>query len=117
MNISPSFIAKIKAQLLARKAELQRLLSGANQQASDAQVKDVADEALTTSIETLQSSLAQSEVEELNQIESALMRIEHGEFGLCIDCGEPIAEKRLEYSPFSARCIVCQEELENMHYL
>jgi len=109
-----AFLSKIREALLKRKKELQALLSGANQQpSSDSQVKDVADEALSTAMDSLQSSLTQSEVEELNQIESALARIEHDEFGICIDCGDEIAEKRLEYSPFSARCIVCQEELEH----
>jgi len=109
---STSFIEKMKKKLLDRKAELQEILTGANQIVNDTQVKDSGDEALTASMDTLQSSLTHTEVEEFNEINSALSRIEHNEYGLCIDCGEPIAEKRLEHSPFSARCLICQEELE-----
>lgn len=115
MSNNVVFTRKMKENLLKRKAELQEILSGANQIVSDTQVKDSGDEALTASMDNLQSSLTQSEVEELNQINAALSRIEHTEYGLCIDCGEAIAEKRLEHSPFSARCIVCQEELEQSH--
>ena len=114
MSKNAAFTNKMKESLLKRKAELQALLSGANQSVSDSQVKDSGDEALTASMETLQSSLTQSEAEELNQINSALTRLDHSEYGLCIDCGEAIAEKRLEHSPFSARCIICQEELEHL---
>jgi len=114
VSTSSAFTTKMKENLLKRKADLQALLSGANQVVSDTQVKDSGDEALTASMETLQSSLTQSEVDELTQINAALTRIEHGEYGLCIDCGEMIAEKRIEHSPFSARCIVCQEELEHL---
>jgi len=104
----------MRASLLKRKLELREILLGANQQVSDTQVKDSGDEALSAAMDTLQSSLTQSEVEELNQIDAALSRIERDEFGLCTDCGQNIAEKRLIHSPFAARCIVCQEELENM---
>ncbi|MDQ5941024.1 MAG: DnaK suppressor protein [Candidatus Dependentiae bacterium] len=112
MSKTNSFIEKMKKNLLARKVELQAILTGSNQIVNDTQVKDSGDEALTASMDNLQSSLTHTEVEELNEINSALSRIEHNEYGLCIDCGETIAEKRLEHSPFSARCIVCQEELE-----
>jgi DnaK suppressor protein len=102
----------MKTNLLKRSTELRASLSGANQQVSDMQVKDSGDEAVSTSMDSLQSSLTQSEVEELNQIEAALARIERDEFGICIDCGEKIIEKRLIHFPFAARCIICQEEVE-----
>ena len=69
-----------------------------------------------TTVSTKASKAELVEVEEVNQIDAALSRIERNEFGLCIDCGQNIAEKRLLHSPFSARCIVCQEELENMSH-
>ncbi len=113
MSKNTEFTSMMKASLLKRKIELREILLGSNQQVSDMQVKDSGDEALSSAMDTLQSSLTNAEVEELNQIDAALSRIDRGEFGLCIDCGETIAEKRLQHSPFSARCIVCQEELEN----
>lgn len=44
---------------------------------------------------------------ELRRIEGALARIEEGEFGYCVQCGEPIARKRLELDPTSPTCIAC----------
>lgn len=38
---------------------------------------------------------------------AALVRLEQGEYGACEDCGEWIAEKRLELDPAAAKCISC----------
>lgn len=47
---------------------------------------------------------------ELKRIESAFQRIEEGEFGYCVSCGEEIALKRLEADPTTPLCIDCAEE-------
>ena len=38
---------------------------------------------------------------------AALDRIETGDYGFCGDCGEPIAEKRLEIDPAITLCVSC----------
>ena len=43
----------------------------------------------------------------LQRIESALTRLQNGEFGLCIICGEDIQESRLKYDPTIPTCIAC----------
>lgn len=48
----------------------------------------------------------------LKAIEAALLRCDHGHFGFCEECDEPIAPKRLEYDPTVTCCIRCAEELE-----
>lgn len=45
----------------------------------------------------------------LMQINGALERIEHGEFGICLECEEPISPKRLAAAPWAAYCLHCQE--------
>jgi DnaK suppressor protein len=40
-------------------------------------------------------------------IQQALKRIEEGEFGFCVDCGEPIAPGRLDVDPTFAACVRC----------
>ena len=42
--------------------------------------------------------------------DEALMRIEKGSFGICKDCGEPIAEARLNAIPWTRVCITCKEK-------
>ena len=45
----------------------------------------------------------------LMQIDRALERIEDGEFGICLECEEPISPKRLAAVPWAAYCLHCQE--------
>lgn len=44
---------------------------------------------------------------EIRKIDAALSRIEEGEYGYCLDCGEEIAEKRLTVDPAASHCINC----------
>jgi RNA polymerase-binding protein DksA len=48
------------------------------------------------------------------EAEAALARLEAGSYGLCVDCGEKIAEARLEFRPEAARCLACQEKHEEL---
>lgn len=41
------------------------------------------------------------------RITAALARIDEGEFGYCVDCGEAIALKRLELDPTTPLCLSC----------
>jgi len=43
----------------------------------------------------------------LEEIQAALNRIDAGKFGICEECGSPIAEERLEAIPYVSRCIKC----------
>ena len=45
----------------------------------------------------------------LTQIGAALKRIHDGDFGICIECEEPISTKRLAAVPWAAYCLRCQE--------
>ena len=49
------------------------------------------------------------EARSLVQIGAALKRIADGEFGICLDCEEPISPKRLAAVPWAAYCLHCQE--------
>lgn len=46
---------------------------------------------------------------ELARIAAALQRIEDGEYGFCLNCGEAIAEGRLLSDPSAPRCIDCAD--------
>ncbi len=46
------------------------------------------------------------------KIKEALERIEDGTFGICEECGEKIAEKRLRARPMATLCIDCKHEQE-----
>lgn len=45
--------------------------------------------------------------QEIARIDAALGRLEDGEYGYCVSCGEEITPKRLELDPSIATCIAC----------
>jgi len=45
----------------------------------------------------------------LTRVDAALKRIEDGEFGICLECEEPISPKRLAAVPWATYCLRCQE--------
>ncbi|MFZ1007167.1 MAG: TraR/DksA family transcriptional regulator [Candidatus Sulfotelmatobacter sp.] len=45
----------------------------------------------------------------LMQVGAALKRIDHDEFGICLECDEPISIKRLAAVPWAAYCLECQQ--------
>lgn len=48
----------------------------------------------------------------VNQIDEALVRIESGEYGMCLSCEKSIPKARLEALPSAAFCVTCQEQNE-----
>ena len=48
----------------------------------------------------------------LAKIDSALAKIETGEYGACVSCGEDIGIKRLKARPVAELCIDCKSEQE-----
>ena len=57
--------------------------------------------------------LIENEQETLELINEALARMEEGKFGLCVNCGEPIAKPRLQAIPYAPHCIRCARVVEN----
>ena len=49
----------------------------------------------------------------LSDVEAALRAVADGSYGICVECDEPIAPKRLQTIPWASHCIRCQEALEN----
>ena len=47
-------------------------------------------------------------------IVKALEMIDEGTYGNCIDCEQPISERRLLSFPNASRCISCQEKAEEL---
>lgn len=109
-----SNIDEIKKQLLARKQELESELTRlSRERVSDDQVQDPGDQALSSTMENLRNSLQDADLEEYNKINKALAKIEDGTYGICIDCSQPISEKRLKLFQNATRCLSCQEAFED----
>lgn len=44
---------------------------------------------------------------DLVRIEAAFRRLKDDEYGYCLDCGDEIADKRLEIDPMATLCVAC----------
>ena len=64
----------------------------------------------------LELGLMSSEVDVVEMIEEALQRIHDDEYGICLDCGDLIAEARLAAKPYARYCTKCKEKWESMEY-
>jgi DnaK suppressor protein len=45
--------------------------------------------------------------QEIRRIDAALARVDAGDYGWCVECGEAIEAKRLEVDPAAPRCAGC----------
>jgi DnaK suppressor protein len=46
-------------------------------------------------------------LEQIEQIDAALCRLDNGAYGTCVQCGQPIASGRLAARPAVATCLRC----------
>lgn len=107
--LSKTFLKKTKEKLLSQRDEL---LGKAVQKHDIDTDGDETDEIQANILIDLQNQLHTRNTSKLSQIESALQRIEDKSYGICQDCAEPIAEKRLLVNPYFLTCISCAEERE-----
>ncbi len=49
----------------------------------------------------------------LTDVDRSLRAMKEGSYGLCAECEEPIAVKRLQVIPWAVYCIRCQEHFES----
>ena len=111
---------KMKQRLKEKQAELQEQIANlteANPTPVDPiELSEGPQDFEETAVDFLEMNQEQSilvnEQALLTMVRSALKRIEEGTYGLCVDCGQPIPEKRLEALPWAARCIKDEERLE-----
>lgn len=52
------------------------------------------------------------ELRELRSLDSALVSIQHGDYGTCAGCGIDIPLARLQANPSAQNCLPCQETIE-----
>ena len=108
---SPRERAEIEARLNERRQNLEALIEGHGEDGKPVALDQTRVGRLSR-MDALQNQAMALETErrrqlELTHIDSALQRLEDGTYGECIDCGEPIAEKRLEFDPSALLCIDC----------
>ena len=51
-------------------------------------------------------------VERVHKLRNALDHLREGDYGTCVECGEPIAAARLRALPEVETCVRCQDRIE-----
>ena len=80
--------------------------------AGDGAGNDQADVGSTTFERDHEMTLANNARSMLSQTNRALARIEHGTYGVCERCGEPIGKMRLMAFPRATLCLPCKQREE-----
>ena len=99
-------------RLLARREGLFRLVTEAEMSSRERDAEatqDPADMAANAYTKELLISMSANDRRLLGHIDESLARIEAGEYGHCVNCGEPVPEKRLEAVPWARYCVKCQD--------
>jgi DnaK suppressor protein len=77
-------------------------------------VKDPYGAASMTHDDEITFTLADQRARQLKEVTRALEEFNAGRYGICRECGEPIAKARLKVMPFATRCVGCQARFEGL---
>ncbi len=110
-------VEKVQTRLEEKQIELRREIAvmldeEAPLGLSDLEVEDTGEIAQDMQEVMQGNSMILNELHLLEAVEEALRRLGDGTYGLCIDCGQPIPEKRLAAIPWAVRDKACQERCE-----
>jgi len=102
--------------------ELKDLLGGADcsfDALNDSQenLADIVDRASSLIDRSLSQDMCDREKLKIRRIEQSLNDIANGDYGICEQCGEDIAIKRLKVNPVARHCIECKTMLETRERL
>lgn len=117
-NQKQTFKEELNDRFLELREEIsQELLSSDEQQYIDlaGEVHDLGEESLADLLVDLQLANIHRHVQEIRDIDAALLRIASGAFGRCTDCGISIDPERLKAYVTAKRCRPCQVNFEKTH--
>ena len=98
---------EISTELLASDEERYIDLAG--------QVSDLEDESVADLLVDLDLAMLDLHIDEVRDIDAALLRIAGGSYGTCTDCAADIPVERLRAYPTAKRCRPCQTAYESTH--
>jgi DnaK suppressor protein len=113
-KVDETLLGSLKDVLLRKRGEILATSTGTRPLPASVDVNsrqgDLADQASGNNEVHIQLKLKQTDAKILQAIEEALYRMEKGVYGVCRDCGEPIAPARLEAIPWTRVCITCKQK-------
>lgn len=112
-DVMPDFRTMIEHRI----AELEAMAEG-SQAAAEVVELDQTRQGRLSRMDALQGQAMAKESEQrrvliLRRLRAALSRLEIGDFGICQDCAEEIAEARLQADPACTLCLECASAREH----
>jgi RNA polymerase-binding protein DksA len=107
----PHSIEIYRKALLSKKVQLLTSLGFNFKRLADADRRSEDDLIVALQDEFLHLGLDRVLSGQLQEVESALDRLGSGEYGACVNCGNPISTKRLQAVPWATYCIDCQDRV------
>jgi DnaK suppressor protein len=109
-------MVKFRELILARIDELEALVASTASDSSAVEL-DQARVGRLSRMDALQAQAMSVETGrrrriQLTRLRAALARLDDGNFGDCVVCGEVIADKRLQHDPGCTTCIECARSAE-----
>lgn len=95
------------------RAEVHAAELGAQAHDAMSDVRDRKDDASERAMTEVGSAEERRDIDELEDVQAALQRLDAGMYGDCVDCGEPIPLARLRVQPAAKRCAACQAAFES----
>lgn len=93
-----------RAELEARQEELRGKLAEISEEIESHDSIDWEDQATEREDEEVLAGISEASELELRMIAAAFDRLDAGEYGFCVTCGERIAEERLDVLPQTPFC-------------
>lgn len=96
-----------RAQLEARLVELRARLERIEGELEEPVSESFSEQAVEREDDEVLEDLGSAGAREIRAIEAALKRIDDGTYGVCVRCGDPIGEERLDVVPQAPMCRDC----------
>lgn len=93
--------------LVVRLGELRSRLAKIDAELDQPHSPMFAEAAIERESDEVLEDLGAAGLQEIRMIEAALGRMERGEYGVCVSCGDPISEERLDVVPATPKCRNC----------
>ncbi|MBU0467927.1 MAG: TraR/DksA C4-type zinc finger protein [Candidatus Omnitrophica bacterium] len=109
-----NLLIKMREEIVTDIKSMSNVSGGGGEESSDVSghVLHMADVATDMYDKEFSLGLASKDRELLQKIDEALVRIDHGTFGLCIATKKPISPARLKAIPYAEYCLEYQEKIE-----
>jgi DnaK suppressor protein len=121
-QLTKSHLSQLKQRLAVERSvlmdeargELERARSGGYAVLAG-EVPDFGDQSMASAMVDYDNLMARRHSVALHEIDAALLRLDEGSYGRCVDCDDEIARGRLEAFPVARRCTACQTQHERTY--